>query len=65
MDELQNNHPNIDLSDASLRCDFNNYQKYEREKERIIENMQACKSDDPDSMCEDCNCWKMTREMCS
>lgn len=38
----------------------------EETKKRKEENEQRkCESDDPDSMCPHCNCWKHTRHMCS
>ena len=27
--------------------------------------LSSCHNDDPDDMCENCNCWKHTRMMCS
>lgn len=26
---------------------------------------KECRSKSPDKMCPDCNCWKLTREICS
>ena len=37
-------------------------EKQEREK-RLLKTF--CKSNNPDNMCDDCNCWKKTREYCS
>ncbi len=31
----------------------------------IDDDLKKCKSDNPNRMCEKCNCWKHTRMMCS
>ncbi len=33
--------------------------------DRIEPDLSACESDDGDEMCDNCNCWKHTRAMCS
>jgi hypothetical protein len=49
-------------------------QKQDPEKEVMIQqgeelpfadNHNPCTSDDPDDLCENCNCWKSTRRTCS
>ena len=45
-----------------LKWELNNIKKHEE-----IDNskLSSCHNDDPDDMCENCNCWKHTRMMCS
>ena len=31
----------------------------------LLDQLKLCKSKNPEKMCDDCNCWKHTREMCS
>ena len=34
-------------------------------KKSTKKNHKICKSEQPEAMCSDCNCWKMTRQYCS
>lgn len=45
-------------------CDIFN-RKLEIHESSIIKDETICKSGNPNKMCKTCNCWKMTREMCS
>jgi len=40
------------------------YDQYKREYGRR-QSKDLCKLEDPDYMCQGCNCWKHTRAMCS
>jgi hypothetical protein len=35
------------------------------ERLKLINDLECCNSNDPDSMCRSCNCWKATRANCS
>lgn len=37
----------------------------ERQLHVFADNHTPCTSDDPDDMCDHCNCWKSTRSNCS
>jgi len=39
--------------------------KYSDEKKIIINNIKLCESENPDDMCDECDCWKRTRANCS
>ena len=39
--------------------------KYADEKKRIVNNIKACKSENENDMCDECDCWKQTRANCS
>jgi hypothetical protein len=39
--------------------------KAERLRQQKVGPHIECKSAQPDVMCRDCRCWKMTREYCS
>ena len=34
-------------------------------KMQLIQEIDCCNSEDPDDMCNNCNCWKQTRLSCS
>jgi hypothetical protein len=36
-----------------------------KKSQKLREEYIACSSKNPDSMCDSCDCWKHTREMCS
>ena len=58
----------INLISIDYPVDVNNAFKYTNlveERTKLIKDIKSCKSDDPDLMCSDCDCWKHTRQMCS
>jgi hypothetical protein len=61
MDAIEAKYPHIDFTNAELRRDMANYANLMRELVYATVNRDYCKSDDPDRMCETCNCWKQIR----
>ena len=63
--EIEKKYPDFDFRNLSLRNDLEKYWKLERELIYESVDTDFCKSDNPDHMCSDCNCWKRARAMCS
>jgi hypothetical protein len=36
-----------------------------KKKKSPASDKKRCKSENPDFKCKECNCWKLTREICS
>ena len=62
---IEQKYPDFDFRNSSMRSDLTKY--WEEQKKLIYAevDVKACKSDNPDYMCSDCNCWKRSRANCS
>jgi hypothetical protein len=38
---------------------------YQIDMEYLLGQLKLCKSKNPEKMCDECDCWKHTREICS
>lgn len=61
MTALDAKYPALDLKDSILRKDVEDYGQLMRASIYASVNAKYCGSDNPDSMCENCNCWKQAR----
>ena len=62
---IEEKYPDFDFKDREM---FRDLKKHDELTKKLIysnTDSNACKSDNPDFMCENCNCWKHTRAMCS
>jgi len=41
------------------------FKNLDSDRKQIIKDINLCKSNDPDVMCSECDCWKHVRHMCS
>ena len=64
MQAIEANHPGFDFHSSELRRDLQKYWELQREYIYAAVDAKACKSDNPDYMCETCNCWKRIRQNC-
>jgi len=64
MDNIEKEYPEVDFYDPTLRDAFRIYIELMKELVYAQVNADCCKSDDPDRMCEKCDCWKRTRKSC-
>ena len=65
MDEIQAKYPEINMKSRELQSDMIEFHNLFI---KVIDeeiNERKCKSDNPDDMCSDCNCWKYARMICS
>ena len=65
LSKIEEKYSHIDFRDSTLRSDLLKY--WDDQKKLIYTEVdaKACKSDNPDFMCSDCNCWKRSRASCS
>ena len=61
MQAIEAKYPAFDFHSSELRRDLEKYWEIQKQYIYSAVNAKACKSDNPDFMCEDCNCWKRTR----
>lgn len=62
---IENKHRNFDFTDLTIKKDLEKYWLLKNKIKQLIKNSKFCDSDNPDDMCENCDCWKHTRAMCS
>lgn len=66
--KLEKNRPSV-MADGwqtqKLAKKSRNWDYYAREKMAIIGQLDACNNEDGNEMCNNCDCWKLTREYCS
>ena len=64
LDKIAMKYPAFNFRDGELRRDLTNYWEIQKKLIYASVDAKACKSDKPDFMCEDCDCWKRTRANC-
>ena len=64
MQAIEAKYPEFDFHSSELRRDLEKYWEMQKQYIHASVNAKACKSDNPDYICEDCNCWKRTRRNC-
>ena len=65
LSRIENKHQDFDFTDLIIKKDLEKYWVLKNKLKESIKDLKSCNSDDPDDMCENCNCWKHTRAMCS
>ena len=58
MEQIEAKHPEVNFTDTVLRDDFRKYIELMQEVVYARVNADECHSDDPNRMCEKCECWK-------
>jgi len=63
MEQIAAKHPGVDFNYATMRDDFQKYAKLMIDLIHARVNADECHSNDPNRICENCDCWKKGQKL--
>lgn len=58
---IEQKYPHLNLYNGEMMHDMSNHMELYKQHVYATVDANACKSDNPDLLCEGCNCWKSDR----
>lgn len=58
---IEQKYPDLNLYNGEMMHDIRNHMELYKQHVYASVDAKSCKSDNPDLMCEGCNCWKADR----